>query len=273
MKVNIFTTMTDPEKRRDPWREALNCYQDFADEVTVVGQDWPYEFNFKIIGQYFQEGFDKSNCDWAFRMDIDYFLHEKNFKNIYKQLDKYSSFPAIVFPQYQFFTSDRYQIKTKLAIALNKKKFPQIKFNGGGDLCLPTLENKLLDIKKLPNLNIPIFQYDSMFRTKEIISEDRARFARGWKRTFGDYGDRGGPTPEEAFESWFNMIEEKYKFHTHKINIKNHPKYIKNRLLNLSPEMFGHTAFELQTKSKRPMVNYIKGYKEKYLNNRLRLIN
>ena len=113
MKVNIFTTMTDPEKRGDPWREALNCYEDFADEVTVVGKDWPYEFNFDIIGKYFQEGFDKTNCDWAFRMDIDYFLHENDFKNIYQQLDKYSSFPALVFPQYQFFTSDRYQIKTK----------------------------------------------------------------------------------------------------------------------------------------------------------------
>jgi hypothetical protein len=69
------------------------------------------------------------------------------------------------------------------------------------------------------------------------------------------------------------MIEKKYKFHTHKINIKNHPKYIKNRILNLGPEMFGHAAFGLHANSKRPVINYIKGYKEKYLNNRLRLIN
>ena len=93
--------MTKPEERMDPWKEALQCFEYFADELITVGENWPYEFDWKEIGENFQEGFDKSNCDWAFRMDIDYFLHEKNFKNIYKQLDKYSSFPALVFPQYQ----------------------------------------------------------------------------------------------------------------------------------------------------------------------------
>ena len=31
--------MTNPEERNDPWREALDCYQYFADEVVVVGED------------------------------------------------------------------------------------------------------------------------------------------------------------------------------------------------------------------------------------------
>ena len=46
MKISIFTSMTDPEKRMDPWREALNCYEDFSDEVVIVGQNWPEEFKF-----------------------------------------------------------------------------------------------------------------------------------------------------------------------------------------------------------------------------------
>ena len=50
--------------------------------------------------------------------------------------------------------------------------------------------------KNAPYLNVPIFQYDSIFRTKEIISKDRARFANAWFDYFGDWGDRGGPTPE-----------------------------------------------------------------------------
>ena len=37
MKVSIFTTMTNPEERMDPWKEALNCYESIADEVIVVG--------------------------------------------------------------------------------------------------------------------------------------------------------------------------------------------------------------------------------------------
>jgi len=30
MKISIFTSMTNPEERNDPWEEALNCYKDFA---------------------------------------------------------------------------------------------------------------------------------------------------------------------------------------------------------------------------------------------------
>ena len=42
--LSIFTSMTQPEKRKDPWNESLSCYEDFADEVVVVGENWPEEF-------------------------------------------------------------------------------------------------------------------------------------------------------------------------------------------------------------------------------------
>ena len=45
MKLSIFTTMTDPESRMDPYREALKCYEEFADEAVIVGEDWPEEFS------------------------------------------------------------------------------------------------------------------------------------------------------------------------------------------------------------------------------------
>ena len=65
------------------------------------------------------------------------------------------------------------------------------------------------------------------FRTKEIIADDRARFARAWNSYFGNYGDRGGGTQEEAFEAWFEMIQNRFKYHVLKLEIENHPKYIK----------------------------------------------
>ena len=40
--------MTNPEERQDPWKEALNCYEDFADEVITVEEDWPEEFSWII---------------------------------------------------------------------------------------------------------------------------------------------------------------------------------------------------------------------------------
>ena len=40
----------------DPWKESLSCYEDFSDELIVVGEDWDYEFNWVKIGNVFQEG-------------------------------------------------------------------------------------------------------------------------------------------------------------------------------------------------------------------------
>lgn len=263
--ISIFTTYTNPEQRNDPYLEALECYEEFADEVIITGKDWPYEFSWEKIGETFQDGFNKVNGDWAIRMDIDYFFHEKDFKKIKKKLNKYKEYPAVSFPQYQFFTPRKYHLKTRLCIALNKKKFPDIKLNGGGDLCLATLNNKLISPSDVPSLNIPIYQYDSMFRTKNIISEDRARFARAWFRYFNDYGSRGGATPKEAFEAWLVDIEKKLPFHTNKMNFNNHPKYIKKRIESLTSSQFGFNCFGLEAESKFNTINYLKGKKEIYI--------
>ena len=48
MKIAIFTHMTNPEERMDPWKEALKCYEYFCDEVVTVGENWPYEFDWPI---------------------------------------------------------------------------------------------------------------------------------------------------------------------------------------------------------------------------------
>ena len=58
-------------------------------------------------------------------------------------------------------------------------------------MTLATLNGNLLDPKKVPMVNIPIFQYESTFRTKEILMEDRLRFAKAWFKFFGEYGSRG----------------------------------------------------------------------------------
>ncbi|MDA9655642.1 hypothetical protein N9S94_01360 [Candidatus Actinomarina] len=264
-KISIFTTMTNPESRGDPWKEALKCYEAIADEVVIVGENWPYEFTWDHIGKTFQEGFDKCSGDWVIRMDLDYFLHEKDFSKLIQAIRANLDSPALAFPQYQFFTPDRFQVKTKLCVALNKKKFPQIKLNGGGDLCMPTLDNVQILNTSVPSYNIPIYQYDSMFRTKSIIAEDRARFARAWNNYFQDFGDRGGPSQEEAFEAWFEMIKNRYLLHTNKISLNRHPQYIKNKLENLTIEQFGYSAFGLQNNINRQFKEYIKGYKNRLI--------
>ena len=268
--ISIFTTYTDPEKRSDPWKEALECYNSFADEVIIEGGNWPYEFKWDLIGKTFQKGFDKCSGDWVIRMDIDYFFHEKDFKNIKNTLLKNPDQPAISFPQYQFFTHDRFQVKTRLCVALNKKAFPKIKLNGGGDLCLATIDNKIINPHDVPNCSSPIYQYDSYFRDKETIAEDRARFARAWFAYFNSYGDRGGKEPEEAYEAWFEMIKSRYVKHTNKISLSKHPKFIKERLGAVNKEQFGFDAFGLKDEiNNRRFKDYISGYKNRFVSGKI----
>ncbi len=259
-KLSIATSYTNPEERMDPWKEALECYEDLADEVVRSGENWPYEFEWDYIGKVFNESYEKADGDWVIRMDLDYFFHEKDFKKIRSRLEENFDKPAVAFPKMQFFTPDRCTLKTNIVIAYNKKNFPEIKLNGGGDLCLPTMNGKEI----LPN-DVPIFSdiylwnYDSMFKTKEVISSDRARFARAWFRYFNDWGEAEGQNEEIAFQTWFNMIEKRYKKHKTKIDLSMHPKYIQDKIRNLEQNQFGFDAFGLKDK-------YHKSIYSKFLN-------
>ena len=125
-------------------------------------------FDWGVFNKIYQGGFDQCTTDWVMRMDLDYLIHENDFKKLKTYLKKYEEYPAIVLPQYQFL----HQIgikKTKPCLLLNKGKFPNIKLDGGTDRMLATLDGKLLTYKNVPQIKIPIWQYDSMFRTKEII--------------------------------------------------------------------------------------------------------
>ena len=94
---------------------------------------------------------------------------------------------------------------------------------------------------------------------------DRARFARAWKRTFGNYGDRGGSDPEYAYQAWFNMIEKRYKRHLFRKTIEQHPSFIKEKLKNLKDDQFGHSAFGLKNNTNFDYLSIFDELKKRYL--------
>ena len=74
---------------------------------------------------------------------------------------------------------------------------------------------------------------------------------------------------EEAYDAWFKKYKEKINFHTHKIKIENHPIYLKDKLKEIKEDQFGFDGFGLEKEIKKPILNYLKGYKEKQFNNAL----
>ena len=132
--------MRNPEERMDPWREALECYKSITSDIVIVGQDLEQEFKWDDLGKMFQEGFDKSEGDWVINLSIDMLLHETDIDKLIKLIKLYPDEPAIALPKYKFFEPERYQIKSFETVILNKKKYKNILFNGGGGFALPTLE-------------------------------------------------------------------------------------------------------------------------------------
>ena len=272
MKLTIFTTMTEPTKRQDAWKEAVNSYLDLADEVLLVIGDkdlwhsedskeivstwnkhprikvmyhvWDEEFNWSFIGEQFQRGYEAAEGDWVIRADLDYIFHEKDIDRIRTMLNLIGDAPAASFWKYQFLLVDRYQIKSRPVIAMNKLKYgDRIKLNGGGDLCQPTLDGELITSESVPEIKCPIYNYDFCFKSEKIIRKDFQRFSRAWFKTFGEY-TIGGPDEESAFQYFKQMMVGRFLGRGHEqIDLSAHPRYIQERIKHLESDRFGYSMF------------------------------
>lgn len=243
MKLGIFTTVTRPEERGDDVADALACYNDMADVVTVIdGKDtWPIEFDWPLIGEHFQRGYEQTDADWVIHADLDFIFHERDFGKIRQALKDYPSVPAVSFYKWQFTMPDRYNLKSRLAIAVNKAAFgDRIKFNGGGDLCQPTLDGKDLDLNEIPQSGIPIYNYEKLCKTKAQVKDDVERMARAWHRHFGDF-HLG--TDETAYKEWLNMALGRLGKPHEYIKLYQHPKYVQETIQWLRPDQWGYNAF------------------------------
>lgn len=260
MTLSIFTTYSQPTKRGDLLREPLACFHEIADEVVVIKgyqapsgkhekhyyHHWPKEFKWSFIGEQFQRGYEACTGDWVLHMDMDMIIHEKDYSTLYQALHKYDTNPGLRFWKHQFFTQDRYNIKSHLVLAVNKKMYgDRIRFDGGGDLCQPTLDGKYIEPLKTPEVKVPVWNYDCILKTKEQIMEDKGRFARAWQREFGTY-KLGGPDDESAYENWWGMIKGRYSSHKETIALDHHPRVMQETIKNLKPENFGYNGFGLR---------------------------
>lgn len=249
MRLGIFTTITDPKRRGDNVDEALACYRDLADVVTVIdgAKSWPQEFDWLEIQRHFQKGYEECDADWVIHMDLDFFFHENNFSDIRTALEEAEGEPAMAFLKWQFILPDRYNLKSRLILAVNKKEFgDRVKFDGGGesDLCQPSFDGKYITPDDVKKARIPFFNYEKLTKTKEQIMDDVGRMDRAYYRTFGRY-QYGQGDNESAYEGWYYMVKGRFAKPSAKINLSSHPKYVQDLIKNLTPEQWGYNGFGL----------------------------
>lgn len=264
MKLSIFTTITTPKKRGDNWKDSLQDYYDLADELVVIDgsatkpqrndvmftntktkhiyNEWPKEFSWEFIGEQFQRGYEACTGDWVIHADLDFIFHEKDFEAIRKACERNKESAALSFYKWQFLLPDRYNLKSRLVIAVNKGKYgDRIKFDSGGDLCQPSLDGIELKPGEVPEAGIEFYNYEKILKTKEQIKDDAGRMARAWESYFGEY-KLGGPDEESAYREWLVMMAGRFEKPQRIIPLSAHPKYMQETIKNLKAENLGYNG-------------------------------
>lgn len=267
MKLSIFTTITDPISRGDNYIDAINCYASLADEVIVVDgslkesisfpyknvkvvyREWPREFDWGFIGKQFQKGYESSTGHWVIHADIDFLFHDRDMQAIRQVLERNSDKPAMSFYKWQFILPGKYNLKSRLVVAVNKGAFgDRIRFDSGGDLCQPSLDGMYMGLDQVAESRLSLFNYEHLLKTKEQIMDDVGRMDRAYHRLFGRYQYGVDGTDESAYEGWYHMVKGRYQKPQAEVKINEHPSFIRETLHNLRPDQFGYNGFGLEVR-------------------------
>lgn len=260
MKLSIFTTVTNPKARGDNYWDALSCYQDLADEVVVVNggengftnyhihkmkfinHKWPQEFKWRFIGEQFTRGYEACTGDWVIHADLDFIFHQKDFGKIRQALQDFPGSPAVSFYKWQFMIPDRYNLKSRLLLAVNKKEFgDRITFTGGGDQCQPQLDGVDIDLNEMPQAEVPFYNYEKLTKTYDQIKDDVERMDRAFYKDTGAYlySDEG----KNAMGGWLHMAHGRFNKPHKEIKLTDHPKYVQSTIKNLTEDQWGYSGF------------------------------
>lgn len=246
VSIGAFITITNPIVRGDMFDECYEMARECFDQVHIVDgeETWPREFSWEIIGKHFQKGYDNLDTDWVFHLDCDFFFHENDFEALRNVCRLENEQAALSFYKKQFILPHRYSIKSRLVLGVNKRKFgDRIKFNSGGDLAQPSLDGNYISPTDAHYTKIPFYNYEKMAKTEFQIRDDVERMARAWTRYFGD--TKLGTT-ESAYDKWYEMVRGRYNKPHNDVSLDSHPKFVKETILNLTPDHFGYNGFGLE---------------------------
>jgi hypothetical protein len=217
--------------------------EDIFDTVVIIdgAKTWAREFSWELIGQHFQKGYEAVNTDWVFHLDTDFFFHEKDKDKIRQACIDHHDQPALNCYKWQFILPDRYNLKSRLVLGVNKQKFGnRIKFNSGGDLAQPSLDGEYIQPDNIKSSGVEFYNYEKLIKTEAQVKDDVERMARAWQRYFGEY--KLGTT-ETAYAEWLKMVVGRFAKPQRPIRLDEHPKYIQQTIRLLKPEQWGYNGF------------------------------
>ena len=220
-------------------------------EIVPVFNQWKKEFDWPFIGQQFQRGYEACTGDWVIRADLDMIFHERDFRAIRMAIANEPEALGLSFWKFQFVLPDRYVIKSRIIVAVNKGKFGnRIRFDSGGDLCQPSFDGYYIEPALVPEARIPIYNYEKIIKTREQIAEDQGRMERAYFRHFGHTQMGSDGTDQDAYRVWIEAQKGKFNKPQKFIKLTDHPKVIQETIKNLTPDQFGYNGHAMLEENK-----------------------
>lgn len=231
----------------------------------IQGEKWDYEFDWTIMPKNLQKGYEECSGDWAFHFDVDYIFHEDDVLRL-KELTEKTDLPGIELCKINFVLANENYKKNYYPLFIYKKRYPKVGYGIGfyknkskssSFLCPISIIDKWKNgvlygdylnnqIVKYERYEIPIYCYDFTFMTKEQVIENRYRFMNAVEK----YG--GSPTfysKERVFEKFISMMKLRHEKNCSPKDknktLEYHSKFIRERIKNITPDMFGHSGFGL----------------------------
>lgn len=250
-------------------------YEDVRIGALVVDYlEWPQpEWSYDELPKHLNHSLKlakEMECDWAVKFDLDNFIHEKDGSKMRSELEQLKARKIAVgrFEKYQFFKPLEGYEKGKMSLALNMDfdftfgvsvRDKKIEYT---DLCQPLLVDK--DIKTI-NLNgidisagnaikanqqkstgVHVWNYDYTFkeydRSKSLLYYFDLSHAKVWGKTYAGH-DPETINPDTSMNDYLKLARSRYKKCIKKFKVEDHPKNIKERIKNISPDMFGHNLW------------------------------
>lgn len=246
--ISTFITFTPSIEKEDTFWQCYDQAKLVFDEVVIVNgnNSWSYDFSWPTIGEHFQMGYEQCNGDWVVHLDSDFFIHENNAIELREAFDQNKDSPALSLWKYQFIQPDRYNLKSRLVVAVNKKKFgDRIRFDSGGDLCQPSLDGKYIQPDSVPEARVPFYNYEKLCKSKSTVKEDVSRMDHAYHRHFNKWLYSTDGSSDSALDGWLKMVKGRFAKPQSSVELESHPKIIIETIKNLKPSMFGYDGWGL----------------------------
>ena len=228
----------------------------WTNKIKIFYLKWPEEWNWIELPKHLNAGLEECTGDWVLKLDIDQFIHEDDFEAVKSVLRRCpEDCDVVTFQKMNMTYGGKYFQKGGQPIAFRNK--PNIKIgkntNRRTDLCFAVnvVGSEVIDGYKMPVGNqlkefkggVKYWNYDYFFKTKDFTKKEFWRFSRAWHRYYNNW--QFGSNEKQSFKIFLDGMKGKHHKSPYTYELKDHPKYIREAVKNLTKEQFGHSAWGL----------------------------